>query len=249
MVVIQSVIFRYLQVDECFIGLARDAEGSKYEALQSYEETLESVTSIPVTVASLPLCQYWSKRYYEAYCKIAYQCHDSAFHSSADSQNPLSSERVLTPFRAWSTYLKSQNRSSSITSAAQASTGPGERQTWNAYYTTFSCMLQTGLLPKNQHQPGGRTSIDSADMDEESSTEAKLRLLKEMKDIERSYEALLLSEVSFPEAGVINTEVESWADQVMQNWRMLCGPAWADVIGPKEKATSGRNVLAVRILL
>ena len=81
---------------------------------------------------------------------------------------------------------------------------------------------------------------------EESSAETKLQQLKEMKEMERSYETLLLNQVSFPEAGVVNTEVESWADQVMENWRTLCGPAWADLIGPREKERSSRNVLAVR---
>ena len=107
-------------------------------------------------------------------------------------------------------------------------------------------MLQAGMLPTNQDQREHRASVDGED--EESNAETKLQQLKEMKEMERSYEALLLGQVSFPEAGVVNTEVESWADQVMQNWRTLCGPAWADLIGPKEKETSSRNVLAVNFL-
>ena len=106
-------------------------------------------------------------------------------------------------------------------------------------------MLHAGLLPRIHGQEESRASVDGAEMGEGTSTETKLQQLKEMKDIERNYESLLLSQVSFPEAGVVNTEVESWADQVMQNWRTLCGPLWADVIGPKEKDTSGRNVLDV----
>ena len=108
-------------------------------------------------------------------------------------------------------------------------------------------MLQAAMLPTERKQRGNRASVDGED--EESSTETKLQQLKEMKEMERSYEALLLSQVSFPEAGVVNTEVEAWADQVMQNWRTLCGPAWTDVMRPKEKETSGRNVLAVSCLL
>ena len=55
-----------------------------------------------------------------------------------------------------------------------------------------------------------------------------------------------MNELTFPKANEGNEEIEEWCNDVMQNWRILCGDEWQDhdlESGGKEAV--GRGVLDV----
>lgn len=69
----------------------------------------------------------------------------------------------------------------------------------------------------------------------------------ELKRVQSIYESFLLNELDFPKANEATPEIEIWADQVVHNWKIMCGPAWRleDHTNGGKEATS-RLVLEVR---
>ena len=99
-------------------------------------------------------------------------------------------------------------------------------RTWGYYYNTLSVLLQRETT---QHV------FDS-----------RLQQGIELKKVEASYESILLKETKFPRADQANSQIESWVDQVMANWRIMCGHTWQDEdLGEGGKAALGRGVLEV----
>lgn len=87
-------------------------------------------------------------------------------------------------------------------------------------------------------------------MAEQSNQSVATRMLQraELKRVETTYEGLMLQEIRFPKAEEVNEEVEEWVEQVMQNWRVFCGPTWHDEeLGEGGQATAGRTVLDVSL--
>lgn len=54
------------------------------------------------------------------------------------------------------------------------------------------------------------------------------QLFTELQSCQSNYEGILLRETSFPKADQVNTEVESWIEQAMANWRTLLSPPWKE---------------------
>lgn len=97
---------------------------------------------------------------------------------------------------------------------------------WKAYYDTLSTLTQLQV---------GSPVFDS-----------KSNQHSELKHVEATYESLMLKETSFPKANQASTEIESWVDQVMANWRAMCGPDWQETnYGPGGKAHLGKGILDV----
>ena len=76
--------------------------------------------------------------------------------------------------------------------------------------------------------------------------DSKLQQGLELKKVEATYESILLKESSFPRADQANSNIESWVDQMMANWRVMCGHTWQNEdLGEGGKASLGRGVLEV----
>lgn len=98
--------------------------------------------------------------------------------------------------------------------------------TWGQYYDTLSVLLQRETTQQ---------VFDS-----------RLQQSVELKKVEATYESVLLKESKFPSANEANTQIESWVDQVMANWRVLCGHTWQDEdLGEGGKLSLGRGVIDV----
>jgi hypothetical protein len=107
---------------------------------------------------------------------------------------------------------------------------------WKAYYATLSIILQNDI----PYELGPEVTAATG------KTNAKLPQRTELKRVEVIYENLLLKETHFPKASDGNQEIEEWADAVMLNWRVLCGPTWGDDdLGEGGKEAVGRGVLDV----
>lgn len=114
------------------------------------------------------------------------------------------------------------------------------RHIWKAYYDILSIILQRGL----RYEP------PLAAMGEQSNQPVATRMLQraELKRVETTYEGLMLQEIRFPKADEVDEEVEEWAEQVMRNWRVFCGPTWHDEeLGEGGQEAAGRNVLDVSL--
>lgn len=118
---------------------------------------------------------------------------------------------------------------------------------WQAYYDILSMVLQ-------QHMPYPDPSESTSLQEKQSlkiqreSKPSKLLQSQELKRVQTIYERLLVKELQFPKANIANDEIHHWADQVMANWRTLCGPSWSDRdLGPGGKRSAGLAVLEVCI--
>ena len=206
------------------IGLSLEETHSLEEAVRNYESILPYVASLPSTSANTPEQQYWTERLLARHCIL------SSRHVSANQVSPSISavppSRVLAPFRAYSKYWDAKSASSAGTLSKTGDRQSSPLRTWGCYYDTLSVLLQRGIP---QHV------FDS-----------KLQQGLELKKTEATYESILIKESKFPRADQVNSQIESWVDQVMANWRVMCGHTWQNEdLGEGGKASLGRGVLEV----
>jgi hypothetical protein len=144
-------------------------------------------------------------------------------------------EIALKAFRLWSSHPQIKRREVSSTVPALQLTGPSDPASqasiWMSYYKFLSTILQRGLV---YFPPPSQGSV-------------RAQLASEIRRIEAICENVLLREVRFPRASSSNPQVESWVEQVIRNWEVLCGPDWRDEdLGEGGQDALGRNVLDVR---
>jgi hypothetical protein len=112
---------------------------------------------------------------------------------------------------------------------------------WKAYYDTLSTTIRYNL-PYDADTVAAASEKSTLD----DHTSARLQQRSELKRVETIYENLLIKETHFPKASESNHEVEVWVESVIANWRVLCGPSWADEeLGQGGKEGVGRGVLDV----
>lgn len=206
------------------IGLSLEETNSLTEAIRTYELMLPYITSLPSTFANTPEHQYWTESLLTRHCML------SSRHVFANQVSPSVSavppSRVLEPFRAYSKYWDTKSAFNTGTLFKAGDRHSSYMRTWGYYYDTLSILLQRGAT---QH------IFDS-----------KLQQGVELKKVEATYENVLLKETKFPRADQANSQIESWVDQVMANWRVMCGHTWQDEdLGEGGKISLGRGVLDV----
>lgn len=191
-------------------------------ACQDYEKTLPYLSNLPSTFANTTQHQYWREMVFARYSLLASR-HVVAHASnpidllSPDAEIPPSS--LLTPFRLFA-------RNWDPTLAARAGRSSSNLRLFKAYYDALSIIVQQGFV---------KPMFNS-----------KLQQSTELKAIETVYEDGLLKEVAFPGADQTSSPIEGWVDQVMANWRILCGPTWREEeLGEGGRAALGHGVLNV----
>lgn len=205
-------------------GLSLEETDNMGDAIRTYESMLPYITSLPSTFANTPEHRYWTESLLTRHCML------SSRHVSANQLSPSISavppSRVLAPFRAYSKYWDTKSASNAGTLFKAGDRHSSYMRTWGYYYDTLSILLQRET---NQHV------FDS-----------RLQQGIELKKVEANYESILLRESKFPSADQANSQIESWVDQVMANWRVMCGHTWQDEdLGEGGKAAIGRSVLEV----
>ena len=185
---------------------------------------LPYITSLPSTFANTPEPRYWTESLLTRHCML------SSLHVSANQMSPSISavppSRILAPFRAYSKYWDTKSASNMGTLSKAGDRHSSYARTWGYYYDTLSVLLQRETT---QHV------FDS-----------RLQHGAELKKVEATYENILLKETNYPRADQANSQIESWVDQVMANWRVMCGRTWQDEdLGEGGKAVLGRGVLDV----
>lgn len=206
------------------IGLSLEETNSLGEAIRTYESMLPYITSLPSTFANTSEQRYWTESLLTRHCML------SSRHVLANQVSPSISavppSRVLAPFRAYSKYWDSKGASNRDTLFRAGDRHSSYMRTWGYYYDTLSVLLQRETT---------RHVFDS-----------RLQQGVELKKVEAIYESILLKETKFPRADQANSQIESWVDQVMANWTIMCGHTWQDEdLGQGGKASLGRGVLDV----
>ena len=101
---------------------------------------------------------------------------------------------------------------------------------WKAYYDALSIMIQHDIV-----QPVFKSRLQQS---------------AELRKVEAVYQGILLREIQFPKANQANSLIEDWVDQVMVNWRVMCGGSWKDEdLGDGGKTSLCRSVLEVCLVL
>lgn len=204
------------------LGVSLEQEGKTRNAYRAYESTLPYISNLTSTFANTTQHQYWREMVFARYCLLA----SRHFVAHADDPNDLLSptatippSTLLTPFRAFA-----HNWNPEL--SARAGRSSANVHIWQVYYDTVSILIQQGSL--------------------QLMFNSKLQQSTELKTIETVYEDGLLKEVDFPKADQTSSQIEGWVDQVVANWRIMCGSTWKEEELPEGgRAALGHGVLDV----
>jgi len=197
--------------------------GQRAEALQAFNLSLPSASTLWTTMPSTKQQRYWTELYLTEY---------SMLQSRALEESPIALDdpNCLACFRCWSKYW--DIRGAGIAGGYGFRGTVPRRRIWFEYYDVISEILKQDLP-----FPTGYTPLN----DEAS---ARSQLYAELKQVEAKYEALLLSETQFPRAEEERQEVEAFVELVIDNWTILNGGGWAEHdLGPNGKELLSRGVL------
>ena len=157
------------------------------------------------------------------------------------------SSSLLVPFRAWARFWEGRPDEGSTTLDGTGSeAGISRRRVWQAYYDILSEVLQQGSAIFHDEPTTILKNGNSIAPPPTPPIISKLRFFEELRNVEATYEGLLLKEIKFPTANESNLEIERWVDQVIDNWQIVCGPTWSDEeLGEGGQEAAGRNSLDV----
>ncbi|KAL1984442.1 hypothetical protein VTN96DRAFT_9136 [Rasamsonia emersonii] len=219
-------------VKGCYIKSAAQALVSgPDDALNTASSVLQRLAAPSPTFLACPQALYWSEKLLS---KTALTASEQACEGTSVATE-TATEIALKAFRLWFAHPQVKRRELSPTVPASQLAGPSEpasqTSVWMSYYKFLSTILQRGMVYFPQSQSQGSV---------------RAQLANEIRRIEAICENVLLREVRFPRANASNPQVESWVEQVIRNWEVLCGPDWRDEeLGEGGQDAVGRNVLDI----
>ncbi|OJJ41404.1 hypothetical protein ASPWEDRAFT_23497 [Aspergillus wentii DTO 134E9] len=211
-------------VKGCYIkGTAQSMASGLDDALQTFKSLMPWLSSHSQASLNNPQLSHWSEK---LLAQGALLSGDEACMHGDDERV----ENALKFFRLWSAHPNvkgwvSPNGAQSDNIAEPAS----KSAIWKGYYDLLTTILQYGLTYVS---PTGGSE--------------RPQLASELRRVESVCESSLLREVKFPKAESLNSDIEDWVEQVIQNWEVLCGPQWRDEdLGEGGQNAVGRNVLDI----
>ncbi|KAH9830068.1 putative cation-transporting ATPase [Teratosphaeria destructans] len=221
-----------------FIHLAAlEATGSREELDSHYRR---AIASTPGT--RTPELRRWTERVLARACMY--------YHRQIESPSLSKLNETLVAFRAWSSFWQRAPKPGAP-GARSDSGSPSidipRRVVWKAYYDVLSVILQYGLMYLPSDSGSTPLGVHSGGPINERYIEARQQQRAEFQMVEETYESLLLNETQFPRSNQTNTEVESWVEEVIGNWKVFAGPSWTDAElgGEGGKEAAGRRVLDI----
>ncbi|KAL5003159.1 hypothetical protein BDV10DRAFT_155800 [Aspergillus recurvatus] len=213
-------------VKGCYIkGAAQHQVSGPREALQVFNSLAPWLNSTSLGSSSNQFL-YWYEKILADGAMIAGEeiCKDIA---SADGEMVRIALRI---FRAWSSHPSVKPGEGARGIQTESSPEPAPKSSiWKSYYNLLSAILLHGLPYTAPTQGPERP-----------------QLATELRRVEAICEASLLCDVKFPTADSGNEVVEAWVEQVIQNWKKLCGPEWHDEeLGEGGQHALGKNVLEI----
>lgn len=242
--------------DPCFlltdliIGICHENAGNIKEAVQTYESMLPYISNTQLSFGATTEHRRWSELLLARHCLL------SSRYVKSKSKKPkellvfsslIAPTSILAPFRAWAEFWDA--KPDKRPELQQCLAGKGEisrKLVWQAYYDTMSLLLQIETVYPSTSAAQNSSRKGTPSYETEFFSKPRSQQCIELKRIESIYEEFLLNELKFPKANEPTPEIENWVDQVMVNWKMMCGNSWLDddhEVGGKESA--GRKVLAV----
>ena len=228
-------------VTDLLLGLSQENLNNPGDAMATYASTLPYISSVQSTFGASPEHRSTTELLLHRWCLLVRDHIALQFGNNGEPLSPtalIGSYSMLTPFRGWSSFCKSE-MDHGLDSRSQSPALPTRREVWRAYYDILTML----------HHYRSKGASKSANYITLSENLSNAVLSTETRYVEGVYEAILLSEVSFPRANEANPEVETWTDQVMNNWAIQCAPAWQDDDLEKGgKSGMSRRILAVSCL-
>ncbi|KAJ8114878.1 hypothetical protein ONZ43_g4795 [Nemania bipapillata] len=204
-------------------------ENKNVEALRVFQGALVSLSSVWSGQKGRAQLQFWAELLLTEYCMLQAQALERGDISLEDDGS-------LTPFRSWAKYWAvTKTQGAPLVGGHGFPGAVPRRRVWNEYYTAISSILQQDLPFPTGH---------SGNVVGESSARTQLQM--ELKKVETAYEALLLSETTFPRADEEREEVENFVAAVMRNWNVSVSRDWHEQdLGPGGKEGLSRGVLDI----
>ncbi|KAL8933357.1 MAG: hypothetical protein Q9216_006403, partial [Gyalolechia sp. 2 TL-2023] len=226
-------------------GDLQEKIGNVDEAWLTFGSILPHIQSTLSTTSTVPEYSTWTEQLLARYCILSNQIMRAAIDKG---RGHLSMNATLAPFRAWADLWTSTSKAKNHSGYSQLpkTRHVPRRRVWHVYYDTLSIILRKGITYPAVVQ-GSSTFVNETSMDNVRALDNP-RLLQsiELQRVAGVYEDILLREVSFPKANEANVEVERWADQVMDNWRIIISPSWLhEDIGKGGKESVTRGTLAI----
>lgn len=232
------------------LGSCQENAGNLKEAVQTYESMLPYISNAQSSFGSTIEHRRWTERLLARYCLLTCRYVKSKAHQPKDlllSSSLIAPTFLLAPFRTWAEFWDIKfDQNTRTLSAPFNHRDISPITVWQAYYDTLSALFQIeSTYPfisavKNAFGKGGPL------YETYFFAKSKSQQYVELKRVESTYENFLLNDLNFPKANEATPEVEAWVNQVMNNWRVLCGPTWRhEDHGPGGKESTARNVLAV----
>lgn len=213
-------------------GYSHEQHEGRAQANETYASALSSIELVPKDVSDSAEYRLWTEKLLSRSCALAVQ--DSSAATLGQSN------QSLLQFRAWSRFWETASGRSTSVAMNQA---VARRQVWGSYYHLLSTILASEIEYSSSAAIPLTTEIEFTSP--EARLSSRLRQRGELKRVEATYETLLINETKFPNAQQSNEEVERWTNQVMDNWRIFCGPTWLDAEVDGGKESVGRGVLEV----
>ncbi|KAI0426718.1 hypothetical protein F5Y09DRAFT_55625 [Xylaria sp. FL1042] len=197
------------------------------EALSIFRSALALLSHVWGGQKSCAQLRFWAELFLTDYCMLQAQALERGEKSLEDDDS-------LIPFRSWAKYWQvTKTQGAPLVGGRGFPGAVPRRRVWSEYYAAISSILQQDLpIPIGYV---GNVANESS---------ARNQLQMELKKVETAYEALLLSETTFPRADEEREEVENFVSGVMKNWRVSVGRDWHENdIGPGGKEGLSRGVL------
>ncbi|KAL4807790.1 hypothetical protein BDV18DRAFT_136054 [Aspergillus unguis] len=210
----------------CYVkGAAQQLVAGPEEALQAFNSLAPWLNSTSLGSSSSQFL-YWTEK---ILAEAAVLAGDEVCTNIAEANAGIVG-MALKLFRAWSSHPAIKPGAAS---QAPQTEGPPESVPksliWKAYYDLLCTILLHDLPYVSPTNSPGRP-----------------QLANELRRVEAICEANLLRDVKFPTADAGNRNVETFVEQVIRNWKKLCGPHWHDEeLGEGGQDALGRIVLDI----
>ncbi|RYC58369.1 hypothetical protein CHU98_g7840 [Xylaria longipes] len=199
------------------------------EALAVFQGALASLSHVWGGQKGRTQLQFWAELLLTEFCMLQAQALERG-------EKSLEDDAALAPFRSWAKYWEvTKTQGAPLVGGHGFPGAVPRRRVWNEYYAAISSILQQDLpFP----------TVYLGNVANESSARNQLQI--ELKKVETAYEALLLSETTFPRADEEREEVENFVAAVMKNWSVSVGRDWHEEdLGSGGKEGLSRGVLDI----
>ncbi|KAF4547961.1 Hypothetical protein D9617_33g038250 [Elsinoe fawcettii] len=211
---------KYLQ------GSAYEKLGSLGEAEKVFESAIRIIANLRQTVLEHHETHRWASRVLGELCALGL--------SDQEKRTLESMNKSLVRYRAWSGVGRDAPLERN---KAQSST-----RIWRAYHSLLADIFKSNLVyTASEEQP---LAVSTSKISRSTQTVQRNKQFAELKSVAKGCEAALMKETDFPKANETNEVFETFADEVVQIWRIITSSEWSNAdLGEQGKIGCTRNVL------